>query len=153
MALKSHDQREKWDQQSTPRGKPLESKSCPSAELRENRQDLEVGSPGQNTEPSCDERTRKVQLQPSKQMCSQPAAVPRKAYPILELATAQPLKPACLAPSIVSKRETAMPAPSGFWVLVSTIILSFCFQSQISSARTSAQAFLRPTCRSWRFGA
>lgn len=82
-------------------------------ELRENRQDLEVGSLGLNTEPSCDERTRKVPLQPSKQMCSQPGS--RKAYPIPELATAQPLKPACLAPSIVSKLETARPAPA--WLL------------------------------------
>lgn len=79
MDLKPRDQREKWDQQLTTREKPLESKNCPSAELRENRQDLEVGSLGQNVEPSCDERTRKVPLQPFKQMCSQPAPVPRKA--------------------------------------------------------------------------
>lgn len=66
MALKPHERKEKWDQRLVK--KPRESENCPSAELSENRQPLEVGSPGQDAEPSCDEGTRKVPLQPSKQM-------------------------------------------------------------------------------------
>ncbi|XP_060238624.1 fibrosin-1-like protein isoform X15 [Meriones unguiculatus] len=66
MALKPHERKEKWDQRLIK--KPRESENCPSAELNENRQPLEVGSPGQDTEPTCDEGTRKVPLQPSQQM-------------------------------------------------------------------------------------
>lgn len=66
MALKPHERKEKWDQRLVK--KPRESENCPSAELSENRQPLEVGSPGQDAEPSCDEGTRKVPLQPSKQV-------------------------------------------------------------------------------------
>ncbi|XP_055462352.1 fibrosin-1-like protein isoform X9 [Psammomys obesus] len=66
MALKPHERKEKWDQRLIK--KPRESENCPSAELNENRQPLEVGSPGQDTEPACDEGTRKVPLQPSQQM-------------------------------------------------------------------------------------
>ncbi|XP_055462359.1 fibrosin-1-like protein isoform X15 [Psammomys obesus] len=68
MALKPHERKEKWDQRLIK--KPRESENCPSAELNENRQPLEVGSPGQDTEPACDEGTRKVPLQPSQQVCS-----------------------------------------------------------------------------------
>ncbi|XP_027271679.1 fibrosin-1-like protein isoform X14 [Cricetulus griseus] len=66
MALKPHERKEKWDQRLVK--KPRESENCPSAELSENRQPLEVGSPGQDAEPTCDEGTRKVPLQPSQQM-------------------------------------------------------------------------------------
>lgn len=66
MALKPHERKEKWDQRLIK--KPRESENCPSVELSENRQPLEVGSPGQNAEPTCDEGTRKVPLQPSKQV-------------------------------------------------------------------------------------
>lgn len=66
MALKPHERKEKWDQRLIK--KPRESENCPSAELSENRQPLEVGSPGQDAEPTCDEGTRKVPLQPSKQV-------------------------------------------------------------------------------------
>eukprot|EP00073_Rattus_norvegicus_P051671 XP_017454055.1 PREDICTED: fibrosin-1-like protein isoform X11 [Rattus norvegicus] len=66
MALKPHERKEKWDQRLVK--KPRESENCPSAELSENRQPLEVGSPTCDTEPTCDEGTRKVPLQPSKQM-------------------------------------------------------------------------------------
>lgn len=66
MALKPHERKEKWDQRLVK--KPRESESCPSAELRENRQPLEVGSPGQDAEPTCDEGTRKVPLQSSTQV-------------------------------------------------------------------------------------
>ncbi|XP_059105307.1 fibrosin-1-like protein isoform X11 [Peromyscus eremicus] len=66
MALKPHERKEKWDQRLIK--KPRESENCPSAELSENRQPLEAGSPGQDAELTCDEGTRKVPLQPSKQM-------------------------------------------------------------------------------------
>lgn len=66
MALKPHERKEKWDQRLIK--KPRESENCPSAELNENRQPLELGSPGQDTEPTCDEGTRKVPLQPSQQV-------------------------------------------------------------------------------------
>lgn len=66
MALKPHERKEKWDQRLIK--KPRESENCPSAELSENRQPLELGSPGQNAEPTCDEGTKKVPLQPSKQV-------------------------------------------------------------------------------------
>ncbi|XP_036028435.1 fibrosin-1-like protein isoform X8 [Onychomys torridus] len=66
MALKPHERKEKWDQRLIK--KPREAENCPSAELSENRQPLEVGSPGQDAEPTCDDGTRKVPLQPSKQM-------------------------------------------------------------------------------------
>jgi len=66
MALKPHERKEKWDQRLVK--KPRESENCPSAELSENRQPLEVGSPTCDTEPTCDEGTRKVPLQPSKQV-------------------------------------------------------------------------------------
>ncbi|XP_051017717.1 fibrosin-1-like protein isoform X5 [Acomys russatus] len=66
MALKPHERKEKWDQRLAK--KPRESENCPSAELSESRQALEAGGPGQDPEPACDEATRKVPLQPSKQM-------------------------------------------------------------------------------------
>uniref|UniRef100_A0A8C6RFI3 Fibrosin like 1 n=1 Tax=Nannospalax galili TaxID=1026970 RepID=A0A8C6RFI3_NANGA len=67
MALKPHERKEKWERRLVK--KPRESENCPSAEPSENRQPFEVGSPGQDTEPACDEGTRKVvPLQPSKQM-------------------------------------------------------------------------------------
>ncbi|OBS71688.1 hypothetical protein A6R68_13735 [Neotoma lepida] len=66
MALKPHERKEKWDQRLIK--KPRQSENCPSVELSENRQPLEVGSPGQDAEPTCDEGTRKVPLQPSKQV-------------------------------------------------------------------------------------
>nr|XP_045011828.1 fibrosin-1-like protein isoform X14 [Jaculus jaculus] len=66
MALKPHERKEKWERRLIK--KPRESENCPSAEPSENRQPLEVGSPAQDTESTCDEGTRKVPLQPSKQM-------------------------------------------------------------------------------------
>lgn len=71
MALKPHERKEKWDQRLVK--KPRESENCPSAELSENRQPLEVGSPGQDAEPTCDEGTRKVPLQPSQQVSILPS--------------------------------------------------------------------------------
>ncbi|XP_048199164.1 fibrosin-1-like protein isoform X12 [Perognathus longimembris pacificus] len=65
MALKPHERKERWERRLIK--KPRESESCPSAEPSENRQSLEMGSPGQDVDPQCDDGARKVPLQPSKQ--------------------------------------------------------------------------------------
>ncbi|XP_016058599.1 PREDICTED: fibrosin-1-like protein [Miniopterus natalensis] len=65
MALKPHERKEKWERRLVK--KPRESETCPSAEPSENGRPLEVGSPEQDLEPTCD-RAKKVPLQPAKQM-------------------------------------------------------------------------------------
>ncbi|XP_076778462.1 fibrosin-1-like protein isoform X11 [Arvicanthis niloticus] len=106
MALKPHERKEKWDQRLVK--KPRESESCPSAELSENRQPLEVGSPGQDAEPPCDEGTRKVPLQPSKQVCS-PEGGPLPASPWHQNGPAQHQQQQ--QPSQSSQPQGPLPAP------------------------------------------
>ncbi|XP_066116981.1 fibrosin-1-like protein isoform X3 [Saccopteryx bilineata] len=65
MALKPQERKEKWERRLVK--KPRESENCPSAEPSENGRPLEVGSPEQDPEPTCD-RGKKVPLQPAKQM-------------------------------------------------------------------------------------
>ncbi|XP_013359153.1 PREDICTED: fibrosin-1-like protein isoform X5 [Chinchilla lanigera] len=66
MALKPHERKEKWERRLIK--KPRETENCPSAEPSVSRQPLEASSPGQDLEPACDGGTRKVPLQPSKQV-------------------------------------------------------------------------------------
>ncbi|XP_023576221.1 fibrosin-1-like protein isoform X9 [Octodon degus] len=66
MALKPHERKEKWERRLIK--KPRETENCPSSEPSVSRQPLEASSPGQDLEPACDGATRKVPLQPSKQM-------------------------------------------------------------------------------------
>ncbi|XP_041503557.1 fibrosin-1-like protein isoform X14 [Microtus oregoni] len=106
MALKPHERKEKWDQRLIK--KPRESENCPSAELSENRQPLEVGSPGQNAEPTCDEGTKKVPLQPSKQVCS-PEGGPLPASPWHQNGPAQHQQQQ--QPSQSSQPQGPLPAP------------------------------------------
>lgn len=69
MALKPHERKEKWERRLVK--KPRESETCPSAEPSENGRPLEVGSPEQDLEPTCD-RAKKVPLQPAKQVSAGP---------------------------------------------------------------------------------
>lgn len=106
MALKPHERKEKWDQRLVK--KPRESENCPSAELSENRQPLEVGSPTCDAEPTCDEGTRKVPLQPSKQVCS-PEGGPLPASPWHQNGPTQQQQQQ--QPSQSSQPQGPLPAP------------------------------------------
>ncbi|XP_051017718.1 fibrosin-1-like protein isoform X6 [Acomys russatus] len=106
MALKPHERKEKWDQRLAK--KPRESENCPSAELSESRQALEAGGPGQDPEPACDEATRKVPLQPSKQVCS-PEGGPLPASPWYQNGPAQQQQQQ--QPSQSSQTQGPLPAP------------------------------------------
>ncbi|XP_006901065.1 PREDICTED: fibrosin-1-like protein-like, partial [Elephantulus edwardii] len=66
MALKPHERKEKWERRLTK--KLRESENCPAAEPSENGQPLEAGSPEQDLEPPCEQGTKKLPLQPAKQM-------------------------------------------------------------------------------------